>query len=328
LPNYFDILGIPSNSSEGEIKKAFKEKAKLLHPDHNPSPTAHEEFLALYEAMNSALSRLNNPQTYHKATKTEEQRKQEQKEQAIRYAKMKYKAWTKTPEYKELTNVHTIQEFLSSLLILFVIVCLCGMIIGNTGLQNGVLTGILIGLTLDTIIIRQNIFGISLDTSKLFQALLEITSYTSLILLALFILNLIIFFTIGFSTLIPLYFQGIMYIVSLITIHFLAKLTKITQNSFFKKLSISGGIISLFLCLNYFISENPVTKIYPLKEYQEDSLLELKNNELDDYPAIRFFNSGENFSQFKNLHITFETGLFGFEVAKNYHFSNDENHLK
>jgi len=48
--NYYKILGLKKSASEKEIKKAFREKAKLYHPDKNDSPDAEAEFRELVEA--------------------------------------------------------------------------------------------------------------------------------------------------------------------------------------------------------------------------------------------------------------------------------------
>lgn len=48
--NYYDILGITHTATPEEIKKAFRVKAKLLHPDVNPSAGAAEKFRQLNEA--------------------------------------------------------------------------------------------------------------------------------------------------------------------------------------------------------------------------------------------------------------------------------------
>jgi len=47
---YCKILGIHANSSSEEIKRAFRQKAKQLHPDINPSPDAHSEFIKTKQA--------------------------------------------------------------------------------------------------------------------------------------------------------------------------------------------------------------------------------------------------------------------------------------
>jgi len=48
--NYYKILGVKKSASEKEIKKAFREKAKLYHPDKNDSPDAEQKFRDLAEA--------------------------------------------------------------------------------------------------------------------------------------------------------------------------------------------------------------------------------------------------------------------------------------
>ena len=54
--NYYDILGVSPNSSQGEIRKAFKTLAQKYHPDrnhhsnHNYHPDAEERFKQINEA--------------------------------------------------------------------------------------------------------------------------------------------------------------------------------------------------------------------------------------------------------------------------------------
>ena len=49
--DYYDTLGISKGASEADIKKAFRSKAKELHPDKNSgSAKAEEEFKAVNEA--------------------------------------------------------------------------------------------------------------------------------------------------------------------------------------------------------------------------------------------------------------------------------------
>ena len=46
----YEILGVSRNATEDEIKKAFRHKARELHPDVNDSETAEDEFKELNEA--------------------------------------------------------------------------------------------------------------------------------------------------------------------------------------------------------------------------------------------------------------------------------------
>jgi hypothetical protein len=50
VAEYLSILGLGPNASLTEIKKAFRKKAKMVHPDVNPSPEAGEMFRKLNDA--------------------------------------------------------------------------------------------------------------------------------------------------------------------------------------------------------------------------------------------------------------------------------------
>lgn len=47
---YYRILGLNIGASEREIKRAYRNLAKLYHPDMNPSEAAHQKFLQITEA--------------------------------------------------------------------------------------------------------------------------------------------------------------------------------------------------------------------------------------------------------------------------------------
>lgn len=53
--NYYKILGIDKFATERDIKKTFREKAMLYHPDKNNSPNAEQKFRDLVEGENRQI---------------------------------------------------------------------------------------------------------------------------------------------------------------------------------------------------------------------------------------------------------------------------------
>ncbi len=102
---YFKILGLSSGADHEQIKKAYREKAREYHPDINSSADAHAQFLKISEAYNY-LSEL-----YKRGNISEirfDQRREEAKQRAHAYAKMRYKEFVKQNEAFEKTSVHEI----------------------------------------------------------------------------------------------------------------------------------------------------------------------------------------------------------------------------
>jgi molecular chaperone DnaJ len=57
--DYYKILGVDKNSSQDEIKKAFRQLARKYHPDLNPGNKEAEE---KFKEINEAFQILNNPE--------------------------------------------------------------------------------------------------------------------------------------------------------------------------------------------------------------------------------------------------------------------------
>jgi hypothetical protein len=78
LTDYYEILGLPINSSVDEIKKAYRKKARLYHPDINPAPDAKDHFISITEAYEFLIS-------YHEKINTDDQAYQQAMEDWRKY---------------------------------------------------------------------------------------------------------------------------------------------------------------------------------------------------------------------------------------------------
>jgi DnaJ-class molecular chaperone len=50
MRTYYDVLGLPKHATTMEVKRAYRKLSKKLHPDINPDPEAHEQFIKVQEA--------------------------------------------------------------------------------------------------------------------------------------------------------------------------------------------------------------------------------------------------------------------------------------
>src|SRR6185503_3208629 len=93
LADYYLALGLGTNAGMDDVKKAFRQKAKLYHPDINPSPNAQEEFVRIhtaYEFISHHLTGKTQARIYRHPMDDPEVRKRRAAERAEYYARMRY----------------------------------------------------------------------------------------------------------------------------------------------------------------------------------------------------------------------------------------------
>lgn len=59
LADYYQVLGLPVDSSLEDIKKAYRQKARMYHPDLNHSPDAKDKFILATEAYEFLIANID-----------------------------------------------------------------------------------------------------------------------------------------------------------------------------------------------------------------------------------------------------------------------------
>ena len=93
----YALLRLRPDATPEEIKKAFRRRAKQLHPDQNPSADAHDQFIRLHEAY-EILTRTRPETSLEKQSSPEEDRMERARKSAAQYARMKYEEYVRETE--------------------------------------------------------------------------------------------------------------------------------------------------------------------------------------------------------------------------------------
>jgi hypothetical protein len=126
LKEYYYILGLPENSSLDEIKKAYRKKAYLYHPDKNQSPEARDLFIRATEAYEFLISyrtkTVDDAREYQQAMEDWRKYRQDRSRQRARaYAHASYVRFRASRFYKT-TRIFDATTIIFSLAISIIVI--------------------------------------------------------------------------------------------------------------------------------------------------------------------------------------------------------------
>lgn len=105
VKDYYKILDLSEDASVDDIKKAYRKKARIYHPDVNHSPDAKDMFIRVTEAYEFLITNYgkagNNDEDYRQAMENWRRYRQERSRQKAKaYAQTSYIRFKNTRFYK------------------------------------------------------------------------------------------------------------------------------------------------------------------------------------------------------------------------------------
>jgi Mg2+ and Co2+ transporter CorA len=128
LTDYYEVLGLQANSTIEEIKKAYRRKARLYHPDINPAPDAKDHFISITEAYEFLVA-------YHESIKSDDKayqqamedwrkyRQDRSRKRASAYARTSYGTFKNTNFYKTTRIFDGTTIIFSFVVSIMVVIC-------------------------------------------------------------------------------------------------------------------------------------------------------------------------------------------------------------
>ncbi len=339
IDTYYRTLGVTENATLTDIKKAFRSKAKELHPDRNKSPDAHEQFILLTEAyeylINLRNEKAKTESTIFSYDEWEQQYRDDARERARHYARMQYEEFKKTDYYKKSQAINTIFAhfyFFSS--ILLILSPLWGFLIGN---WNGFLAGLLV--TFVTVNYWANLFKekININLKSLFRSIEIVVKTKTFMFFIVTLVNLYALFRYTLNTQLTILsitasLLGL-YIVAFIAAYYkIPILRSLSKTVIF--LCLVPTLFNLFFFTNFIFSSNPTIEKYSFvhekrwyvgrlsrARLEKIAYIDLENDQYLKYHWFRMFFNFETMKDKKEIAYKFENGLWGLRVLKDYEFT-------
>lgn len=329
---YYKILGLSPGATQKDIKKAFRRKAMLTHPDRNPNPGATENFHKLNVAYEVLIGErqpvvVNSTHNRKKSTKYSQKEKEQsdrekKKEKVKEYYRKKEEAYRKSPQFKKDLAIGILLDHLGYFTGLFVLLCVPFLFFG--GLQGIIISVCLIVMSspfwYQAIVLKKK--TIHLKNFKLaFKYIYHNTDFKYYLFS---LVNLICFLNIVLNTFVYTSLIIVLIIAPFVIYMLKCKLkkTKISKKKLNLFVLIYPGIVNLFFLINFTFSTPLKPEIYRLNKfikYEESFYTHFEHKQYDNYKGLRLFiNYDKGSGMYMRLNV--EQGLFNLKVLKSYSF--------
>ncbi|MCG8582747.1 MAG: DnaJ domain-containing protein [Bacteroidales bacterium] len=338
MNDYYQILNVPAGASLEQIKKAYRKKAKLYHPDINKAADAHEQFILINEAYEYLLrfkdlkqrqragaSAKVDLETFWRKWKEEERRKA--RERARAHAQMKYEAYIQSDIYKTSEVVSVILDALTTGVIFLLVVVMPWLLYKKYGII-ALFIGLSALLPTSPLWFR---FLVRLANKESIMPLLQFKNVPLKIKVIHFIIltgiNIFIYFEVVLNTLISIQSIHLAYAIAFTAGLVVSLLIKSRFRKFMVRFAYAPALVSFVFLFNFLFTSSPVIESYWYEGNAHGHgmfvVIDLESGAYDAYKGLRL-NLDYNAVQENNkVSYTFGDGLLGMKVAKNIRFSSD-----
>lgn len=322
---HYQLLRVAEHASIDEIKKAYRARAKELHPDRNPSPEAQEQFVALTEAYEYILAERSGKykqyvSPFGQAEQAANLRRAEAKRKARAYAQMRYEEFEQSEAGQTINALNVLVDHFLFVFIAFILIAIPAMLISSFGFTGIILSGFyVLALGKPIWTFGKRLFNFR-DLKEAIFTLLQTHLIRIIILTAA---NVFVMVKIGLNTFLPIWSIPLILLCIALLWLLLNPMKQAGIEHTFTAWCLAPFVVSVLFAFNFYLSRNPQIEIYAFTNVQDNrrtTLIELEDLAYADYAGIRLFPSLEPMFGHTRVAYQVEDGLLGIRVVKDYQF--------